>query len=213
MTPSGPSFALQATDMAPGSNELPAATLGQSYHATLGTSGASPSDKYAFWFPAKGQPAWLTVGQDSSSGLWELGGTPPSTDFAEVANVIINAVDTTTGVIESRVFQLPIDPPSGSPTLSVINPLGLPQVASTALPLASPGIPYSTQIVASGGTGPLTVSYAVNDDGEGSLAEHNLSIQQSGDTITIAGTPVVLTTYGSINIGVTVTDSTGAYDH
>ncbi len=153
VTPSGPSFALQAANMPAGSNQLPPATLGQIYSTTLETSGASPTDNYEFWFPSKGQPAWLTVGQDAS-GVWKLGGTPPATDFAEVANAIIDAVDTTTGVIESRVFQLPIVPPSGSPTFSVVNPLGLPQAASTALPLASPGIPFSTQIVASGGTAP-----------------------------------------------------------
>ena len=94
--------------------------------------------------------------------------------------------------------------------MTIVNPDNLPQIASTALPLASPFIPYSAQIVASGGTGDLKVTYAENDNGQGTLASYGLSIKQSGDTITISGTPPRETTYHSINIGVTATDdSTG----
>src|SRR5262249_10643010 len=78
----------------------------------------------------------------------------------------------------------------------------------SASALASPGLPYRAQIVASGGTGPLTLTYSV-DTSNGTLSQYNLSIAQSGDTLTISGTPAGQTTWGSIDIDVTATDGAG----
>ena len=110
VSPSGPSFAVEAATPTPGSNVLPPATLGQTqpYSVALNTEGANASDTYAFGLAPKGSPSWLTITQDATTGVWTLGGSPPATDFPELANVIVDAVDTTTGVVESRVFQLPI---------------------------------------------------------------------------------------------------------
>jgi hypothetical protein len=212
--PAGPGYEITAAGMSAGlingSIALPPATEGTSYSDLLSALGANSGDQFTFDSVVTGEDgatnSWLSV--SDQSGQYYLVGTPPAGFDDQSINVIIRAKDTTTGVIESRVFQLPIDPTPTYPSLTVVNPLNLPDQNATSLPLASPGIPYEAEIVASGGTGSLTVTWTVSDD---NLLSNNLSIQQSsnGDGLIISGTPTLPTTFDSQTVNVTVTDANG----
>ena len=78
-----------------------------------------------------------------------LSGTP--TQLGQYS-LIIQATGATNGITDSRVFHLTITPPAS----------GL-QLGPATLPLASPGVAYSQQITATGGTGTITLTYSFSD--------------------------------------------------
>src|SRR5262249_54963855 len=111
------------------------------------------------------------------------------------------AQSASTGITDSRVFHLTVGPDTS----------GL-QLGPATLPLASPNVPYSQQITASGGNGTTTLSFSFQNGTLSTLSGLGLSISQpQPNELVISGTPgrtsTLPGTAGPLTLTVTATDS------
>ena len=75
--------------------------------------------------------------------------------------------------------------------LTVTSPASGLQLGPATLPLASPGVAYSQQITASGGTGTITLTPTFANGTLATLTGFGLSISQQSNVLTISGTPTL----------------------
>ena len=208
--PASPYVAIQAEQAGSGAlNDLPAGVVGQAYSST---TFATPPGSGTFNFSLV-TPEYSTTGD---------GGVPPGMTFDATTDalsgtptqagqygLIIQATGSILGITDSRVFHLTVNPA----------PSGL-QLGPLTLPLASPGVSYSQQIIASGGTGTTTLTYSLVNSTTSNLTALGLSVSQDPsqpDILTISGNPTASTTLpgdiagsdGPLTLSVTATDSAG----
>ncbi|MEP7353011.1 MAG: putative Ig domain-containing protein [Acidobacteriota bacterium] len=162
---------------------LPAGSVGVAYTGLIqATGGVSP---YAFTMAVGGAannlpPGLTLLTTGALSGM-------PTTTGTFAFNVTV--LDANKNAV-TKAFSVTV-----SPTLSFV----------TASPLPSPtvGVPYSTQIEVSGGTGPYTYGFLGNPPQGFSLVAGGVGGQGKG-IVTLGGTP---TTTGVFSFTVQVTDS------
>lgn len=208
--PASPYVAIQAEQTGSGAlPDLPAGVVGQAYPST---TFATPPGSGTFTFslvPAEysstgdgGVPPGMTFDATSDT----LSGTPTQ---AGQYSLIIQAVSSTLGIIDSRVFHLTINP---APESLQLGPL--------TLPLASPDVSYSQPITAIGGTGTTTLTYSLVNGTMSDLTALGLRISQNPsqpNVLTLSGTPTASTpvpgniagSNGPLTLSVTATDSAG----
>lgn len=181
--------------LGPLSGGLPTAELGSSYSAALTTNGGT--GPFTYTIPAdSGAPSWLSV----ANGV--LTGSPATTNDAGLYHFTIFATDTSTGVMDSRVFALNVIPPTTGPSAA-------PSFNINALPLASPQVPYSQTITATSGANPVTLTFKLPDgDAPSGMT---IALNGAGNALQISGTTTESTdSYnysGSVTIEVTATDT------
>jgi hypothetical protein len=173
---SSPYVAIRASFDGSTHDDLPTVIAGQAFSATFVT----PPDAGTFQ---------LTLANGSAITKDGTGSLPPGMTFDAASatlsgtptvpgdyNLVVQAANATSGVVDSRVFQLTVNPdPSG---------LGITPVA---LPLAVYGTPYLERITISGAKSYI---WSVS----GSLADFGLSIAKAVDddfSLILSGTPTV----------------------
>ncbi len=185
-TSSSPYVAVQASFGGTTHDDLPTVIAGQPFTATFVTPPGTGTFQFSL-MNASSLPPGMSF--DANSGV--LSGNPSTPGLY---NLVVQATNATSGVIDSRVFLLTVNP----------DPSGL-QITPVTLPLAVYGTPYNQQITISG---PTSVTWSWNL--KNSLADLGLSIVQNGNSsLTISGTPTVATTWETPVLTITATDSSG----
>ncbi|MGI8782699.1 MAG: IPTL-CTERM sorting domain-containing protein [Acidobacteriota bacterium] len=129
-----PLFVCPAITLSPAT--LPAATAGVAYSQTIT---ASPASTYAFSVSAGALPPGLSLASSGPSAAL-LSGTPTTPGSFTFT---VTATDTVTGCLGSRIYTVLVN----CPTITI---------SPTTLPSTARFIPYSQQLTASGGIGPVT---------------------------------------------------------
>ena len=189
-TPGRFSFSVVVTDSAgaTASGEFTIAILPAPLNITGGPGGPVPTGTpIAIAFGGAGgvPPYNLSVGGSLPPGTAFGGGTLSGTPATVGAFPFSITLTDSTGAFVTKAFTLTVTSPPPPPTLTLSGSLNDGKV----------GVPYASQISASGGTAPYTFSGSGLPDG--------LSLSISGS---ISGTPV---TAGKFSISATATDSKG----
>lgn len=188
--------------------QLPAGQVNVGYGTATFEIPGSQGFSFALIPPAfpgisnNGLPPGMTF--DAKEGT--LSGTPQQPG---VYNFIIVATNATTGVIESRVFQLSVNATPGSVQ---INPM--------TLHLGNPGVFYTQQITAGGGSGAVKLKYTLANGSAADLKTLGLSVTSvpgNPGALVLSGTPTGSTPHsfpdsnsnGPLTLVVTATDAQG----
>jgi uncharacterized protein YdaL len=169
---------------------LPAAGVGQAYSANLAAADGTAPYK---WSVSSGS---LPAGLSLNGATGAIGGTPSAPGQSTVTFTATDSTVTPTVGSTAGSTVLTPTPGSASTTLTLtVNPAPL-TMATSALPAASVGQPYSASLSSNGGVAPYTWSVS-----SGSLPA-GLSLNPTTGAVT--GMP---TAAGSATVGFTVTDS------